>query len=108
VTISGSKNAAAPIIAGALLFESSTLHNIPRIGDVFNFLEIIKSFGVEIEFVENTLKMQWKSDANDQEIDCERMKKIRISILLLPALLQKFNRAEFPFPGGCNIGKRPI
>lgn len=36
------------------------------------------------------------------------MKKIRISILLLPALLMKFGRATFPFPGGCNIGKRPI
>jgi UDP-N-acetylglucosamine 1-carboxyvinyltransferase len=108
VTISGSKNAAAPIIAGALLFESSTLHNVPRIGDVFNLLEIIASFGVEIEFTGNTLQMKWKEGASDSHIDRERMKKIRISILLLPALLQKFGRAEFPFPGGCNIGKRPI
>ena len=108
VTISGSKNAAAPIIAGALFFESSTLHNVPRIGDVFNLLEIIKSFGVETEFIGNTLKMNWGSAASDSAIDRERMKKIRISILLLPALLQRFGRAEFPFPGGCNIGKRPI
>lgn len=51
--------------------------------------------------------MKWV-DASDAQIDRDRMKKIRISILLLPALLQKFGRASFPFPGGCNIGKRPI
>ena len=52
--------------------------------------------------------MKWKSDASDTHIDRERMKKIRIAILLLPALLARFGQAEFPFPGGCNIGKRPI
>jgi UDP-N-acetylglucosamine 1-carboxyvinyltransferase len=108
VTISGSKNAAAPIIAGALLFESSTLHNVPRIGDVFNLIEIIKSFGVETQFIGNTLKMHWGSSVSNDTIDVERMKKIRISILLLPALLERFGQVKFPFPGGCNIGKRPI
>ena len=41
VSISGSKNAAAPIISAALLFDTAVLHNVPRIGDVFNLLEII-------------------------------------------------------------------
>ncbi len=90
VKISGSKNAAGPIIGAALLFNSSTLRNIPRIGDVFNFLEIIKSFGVEVDFTANTLKMQWRDDATDMQIDRDRMKKIRIAILLLPALLERF------------------
>jgi UDP-N-acetylglucosamine 1-carboxyvinyltransferase len=107
VTISGSKNAAAPIISAALLFDSAILHNVPRIGDVFNLLEIIKSFGVSVEFTGNDLKLEWVK-ASDENIDRDRMKKIRISILLLPSLLQKFGRAVFPFPGGCNIGKRPI
>lgn len=107
VTISGSKNAAAPIISAALLFESATLHNVPRIWDVFNLLEIVKTFWVAVDFIGNDLHMKWEHPS-DARIDRERMKKIRISILLLPALLQKFWRAVFPFPGGCNIGKRPI
>lgn len=107
VTISGSKNAAAPIISAALLFDSAILHNVPRIGDVFNLLEIVKSFGVSVDFTGNDLRMQWVHPSDDG-IDRDRMKKIRISILLLPSLLQKFGHAVFPFPGGCNIGKRPI
>lgn len=89
VTISGSKNAAAPIISAALLFDSAILHNVPRIGDVFNLLEIVKTFGVSVDFSGNDLRMKWER-ASDEKIDRDRMKKIRISILLLPALLQKF------------------
>jgi len=50
VTISGSKNAALPLIAAALLFKKSTLHNVPRIGDIFSILEIIKSLRVDVSF----------------------------------------------------------
>ncbi len=107
VTISGSKNAVAPIIGAALLFDEVVLHNVPRIGDVFNLLEIIKTLGVSVVFTGNDLSLKWEA-SSDESIDRERMKKIRISILLLPALLEKFGRATFPFPGGCNIGKRPI
>ncbi|MDD2745758.1 MAG: UDP-N-acetylglucosamine 1-carboxyvinyltransferase [Candidatus Gracilibacteria bacterium] len=107
VSISGSKNAAAPIISAALLFDTAVLHNVPRIGDVFNLLEIIKTFGISVDFTGNDLTLKW-IEASDANIDRDRMKKIRISILLLPTLLQKFGRATFPFPGGCNIGKRPI
>ncbi len=75
---------------------------------MLGLLEIIQSFGVEVDFTENTLKLRWKSDATDSNMDRDRMKKMRISILLLPALLARFGQAMFPFPGGCNIGKRPI
>ena len=81
---------------------------MPRIADVLGLLEIVKSFGVEVNFTGNTLKLRWKEDATDANMDRDRMKKMRISILLLPALLSRFGRANFPFPGGCNIGKRPI
>ncbi len=107
VRISGSKNAVAPIIGGALLFQKTILHNVPRISDVMNLLEIVQSLGVETTFIGNDLTLEWKNP-HDDSIDHERMKKIRISILLVPAILAKFSRATFPFPGGCNLGKRPI
>ncbi|MFZ4460994.1 MAG: UDP-N-acetylglucosamine 1-carboxyvinyltransferase [Patescibacteria group bacterium] len=107
VAISGAKNAAAPIISAALMFKKSTLHNVPRISDVKNLIDIIRTMGVEATFEGNDLTLEWKTP-NDATIDRERMKKIRISILLLPALLSQFGRAVFPFPGGCNLGKRPI
>lgn len=41
-------------------------------------------------------------------LDREKIKKIRVGIFLFPALLKRFGALEIPYPGGCNIGKRPI
>ena len=107
VEISGSKNAALPLIAASLLLEKVTLHNVPRIGDIFSLLEIIKSLGVTVDFTENTLVMDM-SKISLTGMNRELMKKIRASILLLSPLLYRFGAVDIPFPGGCNIGKRPI
>lgn len=107
VFISGSKNAALPLIACGLFFEEFTLHNVPRIGDVFTFLEIIRSIGVEIHFEKNTLKMN-TTNMSLENLNRDLVKKIRVGIFLFPALLKKFWNLEIPYPWGCNIWKRPI
>ncbi len=107
VTISGSKNAALPLIALGLFCEEYTLHNVPRIGDVFTFLSIIESLGVIIDFNENTLKMNTKK-MSLENLNRDLVKKIRVWIFLFPALLKRFRDLEIPYPGGCNLGKRPV
>jgi UDP-N-acetylglucosamine 1-carboxyvinyltransferase len=107
VNISGSKNAALPLIACGLFFEQFTLHNVPRIGDVFTFLEIIASLGVDVNFIGNTLKLD-TTKMSMENLNTELVKKIRVGIFLFPALLKRFRTLEIPYPGGCNIGKRPI
>ncbi len=107
VEISGSKNAALPLIACGLFFEEYTLHNVPRIGDVFTFLSIIESLGVKVSFRGNTLKLDTKN-LSLANIDHDLIKKIRVGIFLFPALLRRFGNLAIPYPGGCNIGKRPI
>ncbi len=107
VEISGSKNAALPLIACGLFFNKFTLHNVPRIGDVLTFLSIIESLGVKIQFEKNTLIMD-SSNMSMENLNTELVKKIRVGIFLFPALLKRFRTLEIPFPGGCNIGKRPI
>lgn len=108
VQISGSKNAALPLIAAGLFFEEFILHNVPRIGDVLTFLSIIESLGVEVDFSSgNTLRMNTKK-MNIHTLDLEKIKKIRVGIFLFPALLGRLGSLEIPYPGGCNIGKRPI
>ena len=107
VDISGSKNAALPLIACGLFFEQFTLHNVPRIGDVLTFLDIIASLGVDVSFIGNTLKLDTTQMSMDN-LDTELVKKIRVGIFLFPALLKRFRTLEIPYPGGCNIGKRPI
>jgi UDP-N-acetylglucosamine 1-carboxyvinyltransferase len=107
VEISGSKNAALPLLACWLFFDHFTLHNVPKIGDVLTFLSIIESLGVKVSWDHNTVIYD-TSAMTVTHIDVEKVKKIRVGILLFPALLEKFGALEIPYPGGCNLGKRPI
>lgn len=107
VYISGSKNAALPLIACGLFFKNFTLHNVPDIGDVKTFLRIIESLGVRVDFKDNILHMD-TSHMNMENMDRTLIKKIRVGIFLFPALLKRFGNLEIPYPGWCNIWKRPI
>ncbi len=107
VKISGSKNAALPLIAACLFHETSRLENVPRIGDVLTFIEIIKSLGGKVNFEGNTLEMDTRNLIKDT-LDANLVRKIRASILLFPALLARFWSLEIPHPGWCVIGKRPV
>jgi UDP-N-acetylglucosamine 1-carboxyvinyltransferase len=108
VVISGSKNAALPLIACGLFFDHFTLHNVPRIGDVLTFLSIIESLGVIVTLNEKGTLTLDTSHMSIRELDREKIKKIRVGIFLFPSLLRRFGWLEIPYPGGCNIGKRPI
>jgi UDP-N-acetylglucosamine 1-carboxyvinyltransferase len=83
------------------------LKNVPRIGDIFTFLEILESSGAKVNFIWNTLEID-TSILNPEKLDFEKIKKIRASVLLLAPMLQRFWKIAIPFPGWCNIGKRPI
>ena len=87
--IGGSKNAALPIIAAALLVPGkTTLTNVPEIGDVYTFLDILSDIGVVSEFRENTLVLD-ASTLYESGFDFEKIKRIRVSILLLAPLLTR-------------------
>lgn len=107
VKISGSKNAALPLIACWLFFKKYKLNNVPRIWDVLTFLKIIESLWVDVKFEKNTLYLD-TTNISIQNIDKALIKKIRVWIFLFPALLKNFGELEIPYPGWCNIWKRPI
>lgn len=107
VKISGSKNAALPLLAAWLFFEKFHLHNVPKIGDVMTFLSIIESLWVVVTWEGNTVHYD-TSKLSIAHINRDKIKKIRVGIFLFPALLSRLWALEIPFPGGCNIGKRPI
>ncbi|MDQ7009048.1 MAG: UDP-N-acetylglucosamine 1-carboxyvinyltransferase [Candidatus Gracilibacteria bacterium] len=108
VKIGGSKNAVLPIIAAALLIKGKVvLTNVPEIGDVFTFLEIIEGVGVKAKFENHRLELDC-IELKETDFDLEKMKKIRVSILLLAPLLDRLGKISIPTPGGCNLGKRPI
>jgi len=108
VAVSGSKNAALPIISATLLTnQKCVLKNVPDILDVRNLIKILEGLGSKISFEKNVLSID-NSGVDSFEPDPQLVKKLRGSILLLGPLLGRFKEAVMPFPGGDLIGKRPI
>ena len=109
ISVFGSKNAATPILAATLLTaETSVIHNVPRIEDVFRMLEILESMGVEVTW-QNDHSVQITPGKYDvTKLDQSLVKQLRSSILLLGALSAKHNHFILSQPGGCVIGARPV
>jgi UDP-N-acetylglucosamine 1-carboxyvinyltransferase len=109
VTLSGAKNVALKTIIAALMFDSVVyLENIPRINDVADLIELVKSLGGEAEFVEkNKLKVDGRN-LKINEVDLFYGSKIRASFMFFAPLLFRFGQCVVPNPGGCRLGARPI
>ena len=108
VQISGSKNAALPIIAATILNKGKTvLYNVPDIQDVHTMFEIIRKIGGKINKKHNKIIIN-TSEIHTYEIPDNLMRQMRSSVILAGALLGKYHQARFSYPGGCEIGSRPI
>lgn len=102
------KNAILPILAGSIISDNKiVLQKISKFTDVIHMIEILKDLGVKSDFEGDDLILD-PSGANNYLIKDEFSRKIRSSIFLLGALLTRFKRAKVAYPGGCNIGNRPI
>jgi len=109
VVLSGAKNVALKTIIGALMFKGEvTLKNIPRINDVLDLIELIRSLGATAEFIQkNTLIINGDS-LKSNRVDLVNGSKIRVSFMIFAPLLHRFGECFVPNPGGCRIGARPI
>jgi UDP-N-acetylglucosamine 1-carboxyvinyltransferase len=107
--ISGAKNAALPILAGALLSESPvTIGNVPHLHDITTTMELLGRMGVQL-LVDEKLNIEVDSGSiQNFYAPYELVKTMRASILVLGPLLSRFGRAEVSLPGGCAIGTRPV
>ena len=108
VKISGSKNSALPIIAATILNAGkTTLYNVPNIQDTQMMYKILETLGAKIEKKNGKIKID-TSKIEKFEIPPELMHKMRSSVILAGALLGRYKKAIFSYPGGCDIGSRPI
>ncbi|MDF2675809.1 MAG: UDP-N-acetylglucosamine 1-carboxyvinyltransferase [Bacillota bacterium] len=108
VEIGGSKNAALPIIASTVLCgREYIIENIPDIEDVRMMFEILDNMGCETQF-ENNIAIIDTRGLNSHVVSEKLVKKIRSSIILMGAVLHRTNSVEIAYPGGCEIGLRPI
>ena len=108
VKISGSKNASLPILAATILSEKTNkLYNLPQIKDTKTTLEILKLLGCKIK--QNSGKIEINSKhITKTEIPEHLMREMRSTVIMAGALLGRFKEVTFSYPGGCDIGSRPI
>ncbi|MGI6123471.1 MAG: UDP-N-acetylglucosamine 1-carboxyvinyltransferase [Acetivibrionales bacterium] len=109
VTISGAKNAALGVLPAALLLSDvCTIENVPDILDISILKGIMESLGARFENIDkNTIKIDTRK-VNSYMATASDMHRLRGSYYLMGALLGRFKRAVVTFPGGCNLGVRPI
>ena len=110
IKISGSKNAALPILASTILSNKKVyLTNLPRVKDIETMIKLLESLGSKVKYLKNKNSI---SIHNDRKIKTfvayNLVKTMRAGILVLGPLLARFGRAKVSTPGGCSIGIRPI
>ncbi len=107
VEISGSKNAALPIMAATLLTsEPCVIHRVPDLSDTRFMVQILQSLGASATLEKGTLRVQARRIKG--YADYELVRKMRGSICIAGPLLGRLKRARISLPGGCIIGARPI
>lgn len=108
VKVQGSKNSALPILAATLLCRGeSVLYNCPRLSDVEASLAILRYIGCTARREGDTLIVDTGS-VTRFEIPPAMMHRMRSSIIFLGAMIARFDRVRMTFPGGCELGPRPI
>ncbi|MBI3336692.1 UDP-N-acetylglucosamine 1-carboxyvinyltransferase [Candidatus Peregrinibacteria bacterium] len=109
VTVSGSKNAALPLIAATLLIteEETVFTNVPDIRDVRSMINILEFLGADVTFEAGTLRISAR-DIKNRPLPGDLVSRFRASILLLGPLLARFGVVSMAYPGGCVLGKRSI
>lgn len=108
VEISGAKNAAVAVIPAAIMADGPCIiDNLPRIKDVRNWVEILKSMGVRVEYDGDGMVIDG-SMARPVEPPIELVQQMRASYYLVGAMLGRYKKATVGLPGGCSIGVRPI
>ena len=106
--VSGSKNASLPIMAATILNQGiSKLYNVPRIHDTQMMIEILKDLGCKVKCTKNKVIID-SSNVNKYEIHENLMREMRSSVIFAGSIIGRYKKAKFSYPGGCDIGARPI
>lgn len=105
--VQGSKNSSLPIIAASIMTEDTTvIENCPDISDVREMLDILTDIGCRCSFEGGRVTV--KPAGIEGAPDVIKCRKFRASSILMGALLATLGYFVMPYPGGCNIGKRPL
>lgn len=108
INISGAKNSAVALIPASLLCENkSKIYKVPKLRDIEYLLKILEVLNCTYKINENDIEID-TTNLKNAPIPEELSEQMRASYYFMGSLLARFKRAEISFPGGCNIGARPI
>ena len=107
IKISGAKNAALPLMASSLIFNTEfTLSNVPDLADTRIMSKLLVDLGINV--TNKFDKVIFNGSPKSNEASYDLVRQMRASILILGPLLVATGSARVPLPGGCMIGTRPI
>ena len=108
VEIQSAKNTVLPLLAGSILTDEPVkIRNVPTIHDVESMLHILKEVGCNVQRKKDYTLID-STNAVSHEIPTRLTKELRSSVFMLGSVLTRFHKAKISYPGGCDIGLRPI
>ena len=108
VDVQCAKNAVLPLLAASILTDEQVkIRGVPAISDVENMLRILTELGCKTKRGKNYAIID-SSNAVSHEIPARLTKELRSSVFMLGSVLSRFHKAQISYPGGCDIGLRPI
>lgn len=108
VRLSGGKNAVLTILPACLLSKGvCTLHDVPRLSDVYVMKEVLECLGAQVVFTGNTMTVD-ASHIHSLEVPDRLTRMMRASNLVMGPMLSRFRQVKVAYPGGCSIGSRPM
>lgn len=108
INVQGAKNSVLPVLAAAALCKGeSVIHNCPDLADVNSTIRILRYLGCTVKRESDTLIIN-SNGIDRYDIPSTLMREMRSSIIFLGAMLSRTGRAMLTFPGGCELGPRPI
>lgn len=108
IPVSGSKNAVLPILAAAAATRRKCIiHNCPRLSDVASTIRILQYIGCNVIYDSGTLAIN-AQNASSMPVPKELMSALRSSVIFLGSFIALDKKADISYPGGCELGKRPI
>ncbi|MDR5658033.1 UDP-N-acetylglucosamine 1-carboxyvinyltransferase [Serpentinicella sp. ANB-PHB4] len=108
IRVKGAKNSVLPILAATVLNGGiNVIHDIPNLSDVKLMIKILKSIGCSVKKEGNTVIVD-SSKLNNYEIPEDLVREMRSSIVFLGSVLTRCGKVQISYPGGCELGPRPI
>ncbi|WP_424244750.1 UDP-N-acetylglucosamine 1-carboxyvinyltransferase [Elusimicrobium posterum] len=108
VEVSGSKNAALPVLMATLLTDAPcTVHRVPNLRDIRTTFKILEYLGKRVDYKDGTAVITSNTPLKT-DVPYDLVKQMRASFWVAGPLLARFKHAQIPMPGGCAIGVRPV